>query len=521
MMFHTEGLRTAALAALEERLPEAGSGGEPLLVTAPWTGETLAQMSAAGPAELERAVARAREAQQAWAARPAAERAAVLRRFHDLALARRDWLLDVIQTETGKARLHAFEEVLAAALAARHYAVRAARLLAPKRRRGAVPGLTVTRELHHPLGLVGLIVPWNYPFSLAMEDALPALAAGNAVIVKPAEQTPFSALAGLALLEEAGLPAGVAQVLPGWGASLGPALVDAVDFVGFTGGSATGRQVAGRAGARGIPCSLELGGKNPMLVLADAHLDATVAGALRACFTNAGQLCIHAERLYVQRALLEPFLERFAEAASRLRVGPGYGWDVEMGSLTSAAHLEKVAGHVDQARQAGASVLCGGEARPDLGPCFYAPTVLAGVPAGTPPAGEETFGPVAAVWPFDDEDEALRLANDSPFGLNASVWSRDTRRGRALAARIRCGTVNVNDAYAPAYASLDAPMGGMKASGIGRRHGDQGLLKYTAAQTVAVQRLAPIAPPPGLAPERFAAVTSRLVGWLARIPGLR
>ena len=520
-MTDSEALRRAALDPLMTRLCPSGSGGDRILVGAPWTGDTLAQVPAAGPAELAPAVARAREVQQAWAARPVAERAAVLMGFHDRVLARREWLLDVIQTETGKARLHAFEEVLAAALAARHYAVRGGRLLAPKRRRGAVPGLTVAREHHPPLGLVGLIVPWNYPFSLAMEDALPALLAGNAVIVKPAEQTPFSALAGQALLEEAGLPEGLLQVLPGWGATLGPALVDAVDFVGFTGGSGSGRQVAGRAGARGIPCSLELGGKNPMLVLGDADLDAAVDGALRACFTNAGQLCIHAERLYVQQALLEPFLERLAAAAARLRVGPGYDWEMEMGSLSSPAHMEKVAGHVDQAREAGASVLCGGEPRPDLGPCFYSPTVLAGVPRDTAVAVEESFGPVAAVWGFDDEEQALQLANDSPFGLNASVWTRDTRRGRALARRVRCGTVNVNDAYAPAYASLDAPMGGMKASGIGRRHGDQGLLKYTAAQTVAVQRIMPIAPPPGMAPERFAALTSRVVRWLARVPGLR
>ena len=500
---------------------EAAPGGGTLDVVAPWSGEVAGRVPAAGPPALESALERGHRAQSAWARRPAAERAAVLLRFHDLVLRRRDWLLDVIQTETGKARLHAFEEVMDVALTARHYAVRAPGYLRPRRRRGAVPLLTTALELRHPLGVVGLIAPWNYPFSLAVSDAVPALLAGNAVVLKPAEQTPFSALAGRLLLREAGLPEDLFQVVAGDGAALGPVLVDGVDYVAFTGSAAAGRRVAARAGEALIGCSLELGGKNPMLVLRDADLGRAVDGAVRGCFTNAGQLCIHAERLYVQRPVLEAFLERFIRQTAALRLGAGFNWDVEMGSLASAAQLTKVEAHVADARRQGAEVLCGGRARSDLGPWFYEPTVLGGVRPSMRVATEETFGPVVAVAPFDDPEEGVALANDSPYGLNASLWSRDLKRARRLGPRIRCGTVNINEAYAAAWGSFDAPMGGMNASGVGRRHGEEGFRKYTASQTVAVQRLAGLAPPPAVGPRRFADLLTRAARWMARVPGLR
>ncbi|MEE1928001.1 succinic semialdehyde dehydrogenase [Streptomyces sp. TRM 70351] len=476
---------------------------------APLTGERLAELPESAPEDVTAAYERARAAHHAWAARPARERAAVLLRFHDLVLRRQAEVLDLIQLETGKARLHAHEEVLAVCLAARHYGRKAPGYLAPKRRQGAVPGLTRTRELRQPRGVIGMISPWNYPFELSVGDALPAFAAGNAVLMKPDTETALTALWARDVLIEAGLPADVWQIVIGEGPVIGASVVDHGDYLSFTGSSATGRQVAQRAAARLVGCSLELGGKNPMIVLPDADLDKAAAGAVRACFSSAGQLCISIERLYVHASVADAFLERFVARTRAMRLGASLAYGADMGSLVSENQLRIVTRHVEEAVAKGATVLAGGQARPDIGPLFYEPTILDGVEPPMAVCTEETFGPVVSVYRFFDPDEAVTMANATPYGLNSSVWSGSARTARAVAARLRTGTVNINEGYASAYGSVQAPMGGMGESGIGRRHGSEGILKYTEAQTVAEQRLLPMAPSFGMSDEQYAALMSR------------
>jgi succinate-semialdehyde dehydrogenase/glutarate-semialdehyde dehydrogenase len=442
-------------------------------------------------------------------------------RLHDLVLERQDEVLDVIQLESGKARRHAFEEILDVALVARYYARSARRLLRTRRRRGALPVLTATWEHHHPVGVVGVISPWNYPLTLSISDAVPAIAAGNAVVMKVDSKTPFSGLIGLELLLQAGVPPDVVQVVTGSGADLGPELIGRVDYVMFTGSTATGRQVAAQAAERLTPSSMELGGKNAMLVLADASLARAVEGAERAMFSNAGQLCISIERLYVHESIAEEFMGRLVERVRRMRLGAGLSYDYDMGSLISEEQLEAVRSHVDDAVARGARVLVGGRARPDLGPYFYEPTLLGDVRSGMSLFADETFGPVVAVSTFTDEEDAIRRANEGCFGLNFSVWTRDVDRGRRIAARLQAGTVNVNEGYVATWGSVDAPMGGMKDSGLGRRHGAAGILKYTESQTVSVQRLIGIAPPPLVGMRLWARAMTLALKLLSRIPGIR
>ncbi|KUN30431.1 succinate-semialdehyde dehydrogenase [Streptomyces corchorusii] len=502
-----EGARTAADVVTPELVAQLTKGVVGSGRTAnhtPFTGEKLADLPESGPEDVAEAFGAARAAQAVWAKVPVRQRAAVLLRFHDLLLERQAEVLDLIQLETGKARLHAHEEVQAVAVAARHYGRRAAAYLKPRRHAGAVPTLTKVTELRHPRGVVGQIVPWNYPLELSVGDALPAFAAGNAVVMKPDTETCLTALWARDLLIEAGLPEGVFQVVLGEGPVVGPELVKHADYVSFTGSTRTGREVAVGAALRLVGVSLELGGKNAMLVLEDADIEKAAAGAVRACFSSAGQLCISIERLYVHESVADAFLERFAARTKAMRLGNSLAYGADMGSLVGERQLQTVRRHVEEAVAKGAKVIAGGVARPDVGPYFFEPTILDGVESSMAVCEEETFGPVVSIYRFKSDDEAVERANATPYGLNASVWTTDARRGRDVAARLRTGTVNVNEGYASAYGSVQSPMGGMKDSGLGRRHGSEGLLKYTEAQTVAQQRLLPMAPSLGMDDESYA-----------------
>ncbi|MFC7236132.1 succinic semialdehyde dehydrogenase [Halosegnis marinus] len=494
---------------------------ETMTVEAPFTGDEFATLPLGDERDVETAFDAAREAQGAWEARDPAERADILLEFHDLLFEESGPLLDLMVEESGKARRHGYEELLDAALCARHYAYRAEGYLADESRKSPMPGLVDVEVNYRAKGVVGVISPWNYPLTLAVSDAVAALLAGNTVVLKPAEQTTYTALAALRLLREAGLPRDVFHVVPGTGPDVGESLVANSDYLCFTGSGATGSIVAAQAGEHLIDCSLELGGKNPAVVFPDADLDKAVRGLIRGCFTNAGQLCIAVERLYVHEDVRAEFTEKFVAAAERLDARAGDDWGVEMGSLVSADQLEKVSSHVEDARDAGAEVLTGGEALPEVGPYFYAPTVLTDVTGEADLHDQETFGPVVSVYGFEDTDEVVARANDSEYGLNASVWSGDAERGREVARRIDCGTANVNEAYAPAFIAHDAPMGGMGDSGVGRRHGPDGFYRFTEPQTLATQERGEIDAPPGVPYKWYAAAMKRLLKAVRDVPGIR
>jgi succinate-semialdehyde dehydrogenase / glutarate-semialdehyde dehydrogenase len=490
-------------------------------ITDAMTGEPLGHVPHCTAEDVAAAARRAREVRAQWAARPVAERAEVLLRLHDLVLAHQDEVLDLIQLENGKARRHAFEEVIDVALTSRYYAHTAEDYLRPKRRQGVQLILTEVWEHHHPKGLVGVISPWNYPLTLGISDALPAIVAGNAVLAKPDDRTPFSHLWAVRMLERAGMPPGLVQTVTGPGSELGTPIIEESDYLMFTGSTSTGRTVAKQAAERLIDYSMELGGKNALLVLDDADVGKAARGAVRAAFSNSGQLCISIERIYVPTRMWDDFVARFVDATTSMKLAAGLDYSADMGSLINAKQLETVTQHVDDAVAKGATVLAGGRARPDIGPYFYEPTILSGVREGMDAYEDETFGPVVSLYPVESEDEAIAKANDSRFGLNFSVWTSDRDRGRRVAERLQAGTVNVNEAYAAAWASVDAPMGGMKDSGVGRRHGEHGIMKYTESQTIATERVLPVGAPPWIRADRYARVMTAGLRSLRRIPGVK
>ncbi|HEY3689578.1 MAG TPA: aldehyde dehydrogenase family protein, partial [Pseudonocardiaceae bacterium] len=304
-------------------------------------------------------------------------------------------------------------------------------------------------------------------------------------------------------LEEAGLPEGLFQVVCGEGPDVGPTLIDHADYVMFTGSTATGKVIGEQAGRNLIGCCLELGGKNPMIVLEDANLAEAVSGAVFGAFGNTGQICMHVERIYLPESRYDEFKDAYVAKAQALDVRAAYDFGPEMGSLVSVDHLRRVQSHVDDAVAKGATVLCGGKPRPDLGPAFFEPTILEGVTKDMLCGVTETFGPVVALYKYGTVDEAVALANDTDYGLNASVWGRDVAAARAVAARIESGNVNINDILATAYAAKGTPSGGVKKSGVGARHGDQGLLKYTDVQNMAVLKKQVMSPRPGQAYEKY------------------
>ncbi|WP_431951817.1 succinic semialdehyde dehydrogenase [Nocardia lijiangensis] len=505
--------RLSALAAIDDETRSRKTIAET------FTGKPLGSVPVGTAEDVVSAFAKARSAQARWAARPAAERSAVFERFRALLVEDREALMDVIQAETGKARWAAQEEIMGMMFAARYFARVAPGLLRPRKVPGAFPVLNRAAVHTHPKGVVGVIAPWNYPMVLSIGDSIPALLAGNAVVVKPDSQTPYSALAAAELLYRAGLPRDLLAVVTGPGSVVGTAIVDNCDYLMFTGSSATGRTLAEQCGRRLIGFSAELGGKNPMIVTRGANLDKAAKAAVRACFSNAGQLCISIERLYVEKAVAEQFTAKFVAAVQAAKLGAAYDNSADIGSLISEAQLETVSKHVADATSKGAKVLAGGKARPDLGPLFFEPTVLADVTDEMECGRNETFGPLVSIYPVDSVEDAVRLANDTEYGLNASVWAESKSAGEKIAQRLHAGTVCVDEGYAPAWGTTAAPMGGMGISGVGRRHGADGLLKFTEPQTVVVTRFMNLDPPPLVSHDRWQRFLMLVARSLRLLPG--
>jgi acyl-CoA reductase-like NAD-dependent aldehyde dehydrogenase len=499
------------VAALTSRI--IATTGTGLTSYAPATGKPLAVIPQSSEDDVKEAFARARRAQQAWQRTSIDDRAALLHRLHDLVLDRQDEIIDLICWESGKARKHAFDEPIHIALTARYHARTAHKHLDTERRLGVIPGLTRVEVNRVPKGVVGIISPWNYPFTMALCDGIPALLAGNAVVIKPDAQTMLTSLLGAQLLEEAGFPRDLWNVVAGPGRELGTPMIERSDYVCFTGSTATGKIIAKQAADRLIGCSLELGGKNPILILRDADLDRAAEGAVRACFSNAGQLCVSTERMFVADQVYDRFKEKFVAATKAMRLSAGLEWGSDMGSLISQDQLDTVTAHVEDAVAKGATVLAGGKARPDLGPYFYEPTILEGVTPGMACFGQETFGPVISLYRFHDEADAVARANDGEYGLNAAIYSRDVKRARIIARQIKCGTVNINEAFGATFASIDAPMGGMRESGMGRRQGSEGIHRYTETQAVASQTFLRFSPQFGMDDERYA----KTMTWSLRL----
>jgi acyl-CoA reductase-like NAD-dependent aldehyde dehydrogenase len=465
--------------------------GKKVVSINPATGETLATLDSTTDQQVLEAVARARAAQPAWHHMGVRRRTAVLKNFQRLLHEGKTQIASLITREAGKPYVEALTtEILVVLDACRFYADHAYKLL----RDEALPHRNLAmkakrgRILREPYGVIGIISPWNYPFSIPSTETLAALAAGNAVILKPSEFTSLIAVELASLLHRAGLPPEIFQSLPGDGAT-GAALLQAdIDKLVFTGSVATGTRIAQAAAARLLPVVLELGGKDPMLVLEDADIDAASSGAVWGAFVNAGQTCLSVERCYVHRRLYQPFLDACVEKTRRLTVGNGMTPGIEVGPMIHERQLRVVEQQVEDARLRGARVLAGGARRPDLGANFYAPTVLADVSHDMRIMREETFGPVLPVMPFDDDDGALALANECDYGLAASVWTRSRHRGERLARQIVAGTVLINDVVS-SFAISEAPHGGVKRSGIGRTHGRFGLEEMTRVKYLGADRL--------------------------------
>jgi acyl-CoA reductase-like NAD-dependent aldehyde dehydrogenase len=457
----------------------------------PATGEVLGELDSAGPAEVHGAVARARSAQPEWNAWGVGNRIRVLRRFQQILLARKTSIAQRITQEAGKPVVEALTtEVLVVLDAARYLIENGYALLRDERLSHGNPVMKTKAGwiLHEPYGVIGIISPWNYPFSIPATEVMAALLAGNAAVLKPSELTPLIAIELQKLLHEAGVPEDIFQVLPGEGPT-GAALVSSdIDKLVFTGSVATGRRIAKIAADRLLPVVLELGGKDPMLVLEDANVDVASSGAVWGAFVNAGQTCLSVERCYVHRSLYPAFLDACAEKARKLRVGNGMDAATDIGPMIHERQVRIVESHVEDARERGARVLAGGARLRELGPTFFAPTVLADVTHEMRVMQEETFGPILPIAPFDDDAEAVALANDSAFGLAASIWTRNKSRGQRLARQINAGTVMVNDVVS-CFSISEAPHGGVKASGMGRTHGRWGVEEMVRVKYVDSDRL--------------------------------
>src|SRR5215471_9107189 len=465
--------------------------GDQITVHNPATQEVVGSVPSFTADEVDAAVAQARAAQPKWAATPISARLKVLRRFRELLCEQKDAIATIITREAGKPQAEALATEVLVALDGTNYLLdNAAAFLRPEPVPHANPIMKLKRGVlcREAYGVVGIISPWNYPFSLPTVQTLSALVTGNAVVLKPSEFTPFSSLELQRLLHEAGLNPDLLQIVTGEGGAGAALLQSRIDKLIFTGSVATGKRVAQTAAARLLPVVLELGGKDPMIVLQDANLDVTSSAAVWGAFMNAGQTCLSVERCYVHESIYDDFLKRCVEKTARLTIGFGHDPATDVGPMIHERQLRIVQTQVADALNRGARLVTGGTALPHLGPNFFAPTILADVDHAMAIMREETFGPVLPVRSFKTEDEAVALANDSEFGLAASIWTRNRSHGHALARRVNAGTVMVNDVIA-CFGISEAPHGGVKSSGLGRTHGRFGLEEMVWPKYVDSDRL--------------------------------
>jgi succinate-semialdehyde dehydrogenase/glutarate-semialdehyde dehydrogenase len=463
----------------------------------PATGEVISRIPATPLSAIPATFETARTAQKAWAAQPLTERCAMLRKLRDAIFKHRDDIANIVTRETGKPRAEAIlAEVLLALDTADFLARQAPRWLRPER----VPHHNIALKVRSgwlefdPQGVVAIISPWNFPFAIPMTELIPALVAGNAVMLKPSELTPASGALVGEIIAAAGFPKGLVQILQG-GGEVGAAIIEAGPAkVFFTGNVATGRRIAEACASKLIPSVLELGGKDAMIVLADADLEVASSAAVWGGFTNCGQACLSVERIYVQQPIAEKFTQLCVEKTKKLRLGPPADPNADIGPMIRPRQLEKVEQQLREAEQRGARILTGGSRRSDLGPNFLEPAVVAQVDHSMEVMREETFGPVLAIRSVASVDEAVALANDSPFALSASIWTRDARRGKELASRIHAGSVMIND-VASYYGISEAPHGGSGWSGWGRTHSRLGLLEMVQVKYVDADRLPMYAKP--------------------------
>ena len=480
----------SAPAAERIQAPEAAGT---LGVDNPATGEHIADVPAYSGEQIAELAAVGRAAQPLWEAMGFEGRARILKRMEKWTLDNTDRIIATIVAENGKTYEDALTaEISYCASGFGFWAKNAPKYLADEKVRSSSPFVLGRKLLvrYEPVGLVGVIGPWNYPLTNSFGDCIPALAAGNSVILKPASLTPMTSMLMAEGLAQCGMPDGVFQVAPGSGSEVGNALVDAADFIMFTGSTEVGRKVMERAGSTLTPVGLELGGKDPMIVCADAELERAANAAVHYSMQNGGQTCISIERVYVEEPVYEEFIGKVESKMRDLRQGmPGAPGAIDVGAMTSDEQTDIVEAHVKDAVDKGARVLVGGKRGEGDGQ-FFEPTLLVDVDHTMECMTEETFGPTLPVMKVKDVDEAIELANDSPYGLQSSVWTKDTAKGEAIGRRIEAGVACINDAQLN-YVALEVPMGGWKTSGVGSRHGADGIRKYTKKQTLLVTRFVP------------------------------
>ena len=476
--------------AIFEKIETPPGARRRLKLKSPATLEVIGEIECASREDVAAAVAKARNAQKAWGKLPVKERVKFVLRARDLLLQRQDEVVKTVIRETGKVPADAYTMEVSAPLdAMSFYAKRAAKFLAPEKRgiHGMIGMIKAMRIAYKPLGVIGVISPWNAPVVLSINPATQALLAGNAVIIKGSEVTPESVKLIETLYRDAGLPDGLMQVLYGDGQTGADLVESGVQKIAFTGSEATGRKIGEACGRQLIPCSLELGGTDAMIVCGDAHFDQAVEGALMSSCLNTGHYCCGTQRVYVVESIYEKFVNSVAAKAKALRQGQQHGQSEDLGAVFWDRQMTIIEEHVQDAIKKGARVLAGGRRNPDLPGLYYEATVLADCTHDMLVMREETFGPVVCLQSVRDEADAIRLANDSPYGLSGTVWSSDREKACRIALQIDTGSVSIND-VALTYGSLDAPFGGVKASGIGQVNGVNGLRSYCHAFPVIVDR---------------------------------